>query len=137
MLALSVISACKNPHSLLTKGEGCGKEENQCFYEHKRPKILKCLAPPLMAALLTLSPLCITPVSVAQLTDAQREATLFHRACIGCHVGGGNIIQPGATLFMEDLQKNRVATEEGIYGITYYGKGRMPASVLPVFLFTV
>uniref|UniRef100_A0A453B9N5 Cytochrome c-553 n=1 Tax=Aegilops tauschii subsp. strangulata TaxID=200361 RepID=A0A453B9N5_AEGTS len=53
-------------------------------------------------------------------------AALFRKACIGCHDTGGNILQPGATLSMKDLERNGVATEEEIYNITYYGKGRMP-----------
>ncbi|KAF7150346.1 hypothetical protein RHSIM_Rhsim02G0212700 [Rhododendron simsii] len=89
-------------------------------------KLMKSLAPPLMAAFLALSPFFISPVSLGQEIDVQRGATLFRRTCIGCHDGGGNIIQPGATLFSKDLQRNGVATEEEIYRITYYGKGRMP-----------
>ncbi|CAE6219581.1 unnamed protein product [Arabidopsis arenosa] len=58
--------------------------------------------------------------------DIQRGATLFNRACIGCHDTGGNIIQPGATLFTKDLERNGVDTEEEIYRVTYFGKGRMP-----------
>ncbi|OMO65798.1 hypothetical protein COLO4_30987 [Corchorus olitorius] len=90
-------------------------------------KFLKNLAPPLIAAFLALSPICNTPApAVAQSIDIQRGATLFGQACIGCHDGGGNIIQPGATLFTKDLQRNGVDTEEAIYKITYFGKGRMP-----------
>ena len=33
-------------------------------------------------------------VSFGQTIDVQRGAALFGQACIGCHVGGGNIIQP-------------------------------------------
>ncbi|KAK6931938.1 Cytochrome c-like domain [Dillenia turbinata] len=90
-------------------------------------------------------------VSFAQTIDVQKGATLFGRACIGCHDGGGNIIQPvcfltsdnysyaafrsspthifflqGATLFTNDLQRNGVDTEEEIFRVTYFGKGRMP-----------
>ncbi|KAI8569256.1 hypothetical protein RHMOL_Rhmol02G0264500 [Rhododendron molle] len=89
-------------------------------------KLMKSLAPPLMAAFLALSPFFISPVSLGQEIDVQRGATLFRRTCIGCHDGGGNIIQPGATLFSKDLLRNGVATEEEIYRVTYYGKGRMP-----------
>lgn len=53
-------------------------------------------------------------------------AALFNRACIGCHVGGGNVIQAGATLFAGDLERNGVETEEEIFRVTYEGKGRMP-----------
>jgi len=32
----------------------------------------------------------------------------------------------GATLFTKDLERNGVDTEEEIYRVTYFGKGRMP-----------
>jgi hypothetical protein len=41
-------------------------------------------------------------------------------------VGGGNIIQSGATLFQEDLIKNGFADNDSLYSIIYSGKGRMP-----------
>ncbi|KAK7817069.1 cytochrome c6, chloroplastic [Quercus suber] len=98
------------------------QQQHQVQYFH-----LKSLVPPLiMAALVALSPICHTPVSFGQTIDVQRGASLFRRACIGCHDAGGNIIQPGATLFTKDLQRNGVDTEEEIYRVTYYGKGRMP-----------
>ncbi|PHT55325.1 Cytochrome c6, chloroplastic [Capsicum baccatum] len=84
------------------------------------------LAPPLLTALIVLSPIVNPPVSVGQTIDVQKGAALFNRACIGCHYAGGNIIQPGATLFLKDLQRNGVDTEEEIYRVTYSGKGRMP-----------
>ncbi|KAH9747382.1 cytochrome c6 [Citrus sinensis] len=65
-------------------------------------------------------------VSLAQTVDIQKGASLFRQACIGCHDGGGNVIQPGATLFLKDLQRNGVDTEDEIYHVTYFGKGRMP-----------
>ncbi|CAN4081866.1 unnamed protein product [Withania somnifera] len=58
-------------------------------------KLLKSLAPPLMTALISLSPIVNPPVSVGQTIDIQKGAALFNRACIGCHYEGGNIIQPG------------------------------------------
>ncbi|CAK9141061.1 unnamed protein product, partial [Ilex paraguariensis] len=64
--------------------------------------------------------------SYGQTVDTQKGVALFGRACIGCHDGGGNIILPGATLFLKDLRSNGVDTEEEIYRVTYYGKGRMP-----------
>lgn len=87
---------------------------------------MRSLAPPLMAAFVALSPVFNPPVSLGQGIDVHRGATLFRRTCIGCHDGGGNIIQPGATLFSKDLQRNGVDAEEEIYRVTYYGKGRMP-----------
>ncbi|KAL1223962.1 Protein PHLOEM PROTEIN 2-LIKE A5 [Cardamine amara subsp. amara] len=56
--------------------------------------LIKKLAPPLTAALLSVSPICHPPESLGQTLDIQRGVTLFNRACIGCHDTGGNIIQP-------------------------------------------
>ncbi|KAH8935707.1 hypothetical protein BDL97_17G043100 [Sphagnum fallax] len=53
-------------------------------------------------------------------------ATVFQRTCSGCHAGGGNILQPGATLFAKDLERNDTASVNDIFKITYSGKGRMP-----------
>ncbi|XP_047069995.1 cytochrome c6, chloroplastic-like isoform X1 [Lolium rigidum] len=90
--------------------------------------VRQCAAAPLLAATLLLGAAACpdfpaaTPPAFAQ----SRGAALFQKACIGCHDTGGNILQPGATLSMKDLERNGVATEEEIYNITYYGKGRMP-----------
>ncbi|KAM7524683.1 hypothetical protein LguiA_014585 [Lonicera macranthoides] len=102
-------------------------EPNPVFQRQKEQvKFIKSLAPSLMAAIVALSPILNPEASFGQAIEAQRGATLFNRACIGCHVAGGNIIQPGATLFFKDLERNGVDTEDEIYRITYYGKGRMP-----------
>ncbi|KAK4757597.1 hypothetical protein SAY87_018898 [Trapa incisa] len=69
-------------------------------------EFIRALAPPLMAAIVALSPLCGTPAAFGQTVDIQRGSALFGRACIGCHDAGGNIIQPGATLFTKDLQSS-------------------------------
>ncbi|KAJ4930470.1 hypothetical protein NE237_008257 [Protea cynaroides] len=126
MQLLSVMPACKKSHSIPTKMAYFKEEQNAVPEKQKQVKFLRSFAPPLMAAIVALLPLCNPPVSLGQLTDTQRGATLFHQACIGCHDGGGNIIQPGATLFLQDLQRNGVDAEEEIYRITYYGNGRMP-----------
>lgn len=103
-------------YSPKVKSKDQGKEE---------PKPMKKLAQPMMAILLiTLLSLTSTPASAE--VDTPRAAALFRRACIGCHDTGGNIIQPGATLFAQDLQRNGVDSEEEIFRVTYYGKGRMP-----------
>lgn len=44
----------------------------------------------------------------------------------GCHAGGGNIVQAGASLQTSDLQKNGAATTDAIYKLIYSGKGKMP-----------
>lgn len=53
-------------------------------------------------------------------------ADTFAVSCAGCHVGGGNIVQAGATLFQADLEKNAVADSASLYQLIYAGKGRMP-----------
>ncbi|KAJ4702532.1 Cytochrome c6, chloroplastic [Melia azedarach] len=128
MPLLSLVTSCTNPKlSLSTKVNGKeGEPQNPAPLLRKQVKFVKNLAPPIMAAILVLSPICNDPVSVAQTVDIQRGASLFHQACIGCHDAGGNVIQPGATLFSKDLQRNGVDTEEEIYRVTYFGKGRMP-----------
>lgn len=125
----SVMSCCSHGpyNSLLMKGnEKQGESQNPVVLKQKEVKLVKSLALPLMAALVALSPIVNTPVSLGQTLDVRRGASLFSRTCIGCHDAGGNIIQPGATLFTKDLQRNGVDTEEEIYRITYFGKGRMP-----------
>ncbi len=41
-------------------------------------------------------------------------------------MGGGNVVQAGATLKEADLQKNGAASVEAIYDLVYNGKGKMP-----------
>ncbi|CBI27165.3 hypothetical protein AAG906_031526 [Vitis piasezkii] len=127
MQLLCLMPTCRSMnYALPVKGMVGERGKTPVHEKQKQVKFLKGLAPPLMAAVVALSPICNTPVSLAQTTDIQRGAALFGRACIGCHDAGGNIIQPGATLFLKDLQRNGVDTEEEIYRVTYYGKGRMP-----------
>ncbi|PSR87635.1 Cytochrome c6 like [Actinidia chinensis var. chinensis] len=125
MKPLSLVPGCKSRTYPAPTKEG-GGQKPVVQKQNQQVKFIKSLAPPLMAALVALSPIINHPVSLAQAIDVQRGASLFRRSCIGCHDGGGNIIQPGATLFLKDLQRNGVDTEEEIYRVTYFGKGRMP-----------
>jgi len=93
-----------------------------------RPSAVAAAAPLLAAALLLAAappgqPAASSPAFAQPISEG---AALFRKACIGCHDMGGNILQPGATLFLKDLERNGVTTEEELYNITYYGKGRMP-----------
>ncbi|XP_020216406.1 cytochrome c6, chloroplastic [Cajanus cajan] len=126
MKIASMISGCTHYTQLLSIKDNVMREEKPIAKRVKEVKFLKSFAPPLVAAFLVLSPISNTPVSSAQTVDIQRGVTLFRQACIGCHDAGGNIIQPASTLFTKDLQRNGVDTEEAIYRVTYYGKGRMP-----------
>ncbi|KAJ1397140.1 Cytochrome c-like domain [Sesbania bispinosa] len=127
MKLASLISGCTDYTRLLSIKDNVKREANPIPRKAKEVKyFFKSLAPPLVAAFLVLSPICGTPASIGQTIDIQRGATLFRQTCIGCHDAGGNIIQPGSTLYTKDLQRNGVDTEEAIYRVTYYGKGRMP-----------
>lgn len=44
----------------------------------------------------------------------------------GCHAGGGNVVQGGASLFQGDLDRNGAASQEAVYSIIYSGKNKMP-----------
>ncbi|KAL5773429.1 hypothetical protein ACOSQ2_013353 [Xanthoceras sorbifolium] len=129
MALLSVVSSCNSSKiSLPTKGAetrnaAAALEKKQVSFNGR----MRSFALPLMAAVVVaLSPVSNHAVSLAQTIDVQRGARLFGQTCIGCHNGGGNVIQPAATLFLKDLQRNGVDTEEEIYKVTYMGKGRMP-----------
>ncbi|CAL8467335.1 g6872 [Coccomyxa elongata] len=63
----------------------------------------------------------------ASPSHADEETTLsFNKNCIGCHVGGGNVVQAGATLREGDLKRNGVASVEAIYDLVYNGRQKMP-----------
>ncbi|KAK9133922.1 hypothetical protein Scep_013450 [Stephania cephalantha] len=126
MQLMPLISSSLNVSSSLPLQTHIKAEANPGPQQQNHVRFPRCLVSPLMASLVALSPLCIPEVSLGQVMEAQRGAALFRKACIGCHDGGGNIIQPGATLFLKDLQRNGVEKEEEIYRVTYYGNGRMP-----------
>ena len=44
----------------------------------------------------------------------------------GCHAGGGNVVQAGATLSTGDLRKNGMLDPDALYNQIYRGKGKMP-----------
>ncbi|KAL8246592.1 hypothetical protein R6Q59_007808 [Mikania micrantha] len=127
-MLISVIHSCSRSliSPTLYQKKGNQEDKSQLANRQHEFKFLQRLAPSLFAAFVVLSPIITPPVSYGQGIDVQRGASLFNRACIGCHDAGGNILQPGATLFLKDLQRNGIDTEEEIYRITYYGKGRMP-----------
>ncbi|XP_061354751.1 cytochrome c6, chloroplastic [Gastrolobium bilobum] len=127
MKLASLISGCSDNTRLLSIKDTVKREDKLLIPRNsKEVKFFKSLAPPLVTAFLVLSPFSTTPASIGQTIDIHRGASLFSQTCIGCHDAGGNIIQPGSTLYTKDLQRNGVDTEEEIYRVTYYGKGRMP-----------
>ncbi|CAM8927168.1 hypothetical protein QQ045_023666 [Rhodiola kirilowii] len=117
------VKRSRGTESVVQENAFCRKDVTD---KDRRVCLFNSLAAPLIAALMAFSPLVITPVSLGQTIDIQKGASLFGTSCIGCHDAGGNIIQPGATLFTKDLERNGVNTIDEIYRVTYYGKGRMP-----------
>lgn len=51
---------------------------------------------------------------------------VFQASCAGCHAGGGNVVQAGATLKLADLQRNGVADPDALFKVIYSGRGKMP-----------
>ena len=65
---------------------------------------------------------------------------LFETHCIGCHVGGGNILNWGKNLKLKALHNNKVDTVETIAALVSAGKGNMSAykdKMTPVEIETV
>ena len=54
-------------------------------------------------------------------------AATFSANCAACHAGGGNVINPNATLSLADLEKNGKASIDAIYTQVYNGQAPMPA----------
>ena len=51
---------------------------------------------------------------------------IFEAKCAACHSGGGNVLQPGKTLFRPALEKNGYSTVDSITELVRNGKGQMP-----------
>jgi cytochrome c6 len=69
-----------------------------------------------IGAVLTSVPMSLLP---------PRHVSWMHCSA-GCHIGGGNVVQAGKTLFTGDLERNGAGTPEAIYDLVYGGKGKMP-----------
>ncbi|XP_075091216.1 cytochrome c6, chloroplastic isoform X1 [Nicotiana tabacum] len=123
MTALIAFSPIVNPPVNLEVGVTIRGQRQHVYVEYY---LLQGMTPTVLSKAKSDKKCSTAPVSVGQTIDVQKGAALFNKACIGCHYAGGNIIQPGATLFLKDLERNGVDTEEEIYRLTYYGKGRMP-----------
>ena len=52
-------------------------------------------------------------------------AQLFEAHCVGCHVGGGNIIRRGRTLKLQALQRNGLDSAAAIAQVAAQGRGQM------------
>jgi cytochrome c6 len=72
-------------------------------------------------ALLGLGPLA----GAAAAADLAHGAQLFEAHCVGCHVGGGNIIRRGRTLKLQALQRQGLDSAEAIATVAAGGLGQM------------
>ena len=52
-------------------------------------------------------------------------ADLFEAHCVGCHVGGGNIIRRGRTLKLQALQRQGLDSAAAIAMVAAQGRGQM------------
>lgn len=83
----------------------------------------------------------IASQSAPSLTSSPAQGSqLFETHCVGCHVGGGNILNWGKNLKLKALHKNNVDTIETIAALVSAGKGNMSAyktKLTPVEIETV
>lgn len=67
------------------------------------------------------------PALAADAAAAAVDApAIFTKSCAGCHQGGGNVVSPGNTLSLADLERNGLLSSEKLFEIIYSGKGKMP-----------
>lgn len=52
-------------------------------------------------------------------------AQLFEAHCVGCHVGGGNVMRRSKTLKLAALQRNGITSAQAVALIAENGVGRM------------
>jgi cytochrome c6 len=57
--------------------------------------------------------------------DPAAGARLFEAHCVGCHLGGGNIIRRGRTLKLAALQRADLASPQAIARVAAAGIGQM------------
>ena len=63
--------------------------------------------------------------SGASAATLAHGAQLFEAHCVGCHVGGGNIIRRGRTLKLQALQRNGLDSAAAIAQVAAQGRGQM------------
>jgi cytochrome c6 len=74
------------------------------------------------AAMPALLEVAESPATAASLAHG---AQLFEAHCVGCHVGGGNIIRRGRTLKLQALQRNGLDSAAAIALVAAQGRGQM------------
>ena len=68
----------------------------------------------------------LTTLGLASPALADGAAT-FSANCAACHAGGGNVLNPAATLSLADLESNGKESVEAIVYQVTNGKAPMPA----------
>jgi cytochrome c6 len=84
-------------------------------------------APPVAAATPAQAPAVGPEAGEAapEAADLQAGARLFEAHCVGCHIGGGNVIRRGRTLKQAALERSGLASPEAIARIAAGGIGQM------------
>ena len=64
----------------------------------------------------------------SNISSMNNGKALFKGAggCIGCHAAGGNIVEAGKTLSLQDLRKNGANGKEDVAEVISLGKNKMP-----------
>ena len=78
-----------------------------------------------LAALIVLTLFWSQPAWGDAAENETPGSRLFQQHCIGCHVGGGNIIRRGKTLKLKALQRQGIANPDSIARIAAEGIGSM------------
>jgi cytochrome c6 len=91
---------------------------------------LRCTLGSSAAALALSLSLALAPVALAADAPAAPAAVLntpdlFARTCGGCHTGGGNVVELGATLRSDDLARNGYSDAASVAKVIAGGKGKM------------
>jgi len=108
-------------NTLQVRTPGSGAADLRRIVHTPTPQQQSLLLPPAVHLAATAAALLFAGSALAQQPEEN-----FGTKCAGCHIGGGNIQQPGSTLFTADLERNGVADSETLYSLIYSGKGRMP-----------
>ena len=67
------------------------------------------------------------PITGVSAIELKNGAEIFESSCVGCHNGGGNVLNSRKTLTKASLTENRVYSKQNMYNIIKNGSGQMPA----------
>jgi len=91
------------------------------------PAVVPAVLPGMIAAEAAVVPngAAAGEAAAADPGDLAAGARLFEAHCVGCHLGGGNIIRRGRTLKLAALQRADLASPQAIARVAAAGLGQM------------